>query len=186
MTVLPPDLLYPVTKEDCWSGRLFDLAFWEQATRRAYAVHYWEGTWFRGVAGRGAGFGAALPRQVAAVVTDGRPESARSPLANAEGAKAEGLPLISCLMVTRGRRALLEFAIDGFARQTYPNRELVIVCDSPALPQDDPLERLARTAWGEARGGPTPALHPPHQCRGGLLRVGPLRSPGFRVYSQRG
>ena len=146
VTVLPPHLLYPVTKEDCWSGRLFDLAFWEQATRRAYAVHYWEGTWFRGVAGRGTGFGAALPRQVAAVVTDGRPESARSPLANAEGAKAEGLPLISCLMVTRGRRALLEFAIDGFARQTYPNRELVIVCDSPALPQDDPLERAIRAA----------------------------------------
>ncbi len=140
VTVLPPELLYPVTKEDCWSGRLFDPVFWERATRRAYAVHYWEGTWFRGDAGRGAGPEAALPRQVAAVVTDGRPEDARSPI------KAEGLPLISCLMVTRGRRALLEFAIDGFARQTYPNRELVIVCDSPALPQDDPLERAIRAA----------------------------------------
>ena len=140
VTVLPPELLYPVTKEDCWSGRLFDPVFWERATRRAYAVHYWEGTWFRDAAGRGAGPEAALPRQVAAVVPDGRPEDARSPI------KAEGLPLISCLMVTRGRRALLEFAIDGFARQTYPNRELVIVCDSPALPQDDPLERAIRAA----------------------------------------
>lgn len=144
VTVLPPELLYPVTKEDCWSGRLFDPVFWEQATRRAYAVHYWEGTWFRGAAGRGAGPEAALPRQVAAVVTDGRPEGARSPI------KSEGFPLISCLMVTRGQRAergaLLEFAIDGFARQTYPNRELVVVCDSPALPQDDPLERAIRAA----------------------------------------
>lgn len=142
VTVLPPELLYPVTKEECWSGRLFDPVFWERATRRAYAVHYWEGTWFRDAAGRGAGAEAALPRQIAAVVTDGRPEGARSPI------KAEGLPLISCLMVTRGQRAergaLLEFAIDGFARQTYPNRELVIVCDSPALPQDDPLERAIR------------------------------------------
>ncbi|KAA0579339.1 glycosyltransferase [Azospirillum sp. Sh1] len=146
VTVLPPELLYPVTKEDCWSGRLFDPVFWERATRRAYGVHYWEGTWFRDAAGRGAGPEATLPRQIAAVVTDGRPEGARSPLATAEGAKAEGLPLISCLMVTRGRRALLEFAIDGFARQTYPNRELVIVCDSPALPQDDPLERAVRAA----------------------------------------
>lgn len=148
VTVLPPELLYPVTKEDCWSGRLFDPVFWERATRRAYGVHYWEGTWFRDAAGRGAGPEATLPRQIAAVVTDGRPEGARSPLATAEGAKAEGLPLISCLMVTRGRRALLEFAIDGFARQTYPNRELVIVCDSPALPQDDPLERAIRAAGG--------------------------------------
>ncbi|WP_434625660.1 glycosyltransferase [Azospirillum sp. B2RO_4] len=140
VTVLPPELLYPVTKDDCWGGRLFDPVFWEQATRRAYAVHYWEGTWFRGDAASKTAPEAALPRQIAAVVTDGRPEDARSPI------KAEGLPLISCLMVTRGRRALLEFAIDGFARQTYPNRELVIVCDSPALPQDDPLERAIRAA----------------------------------------
>jgi glycosyltransferase involved in cell wall biosynthesis len=146
VTVLPPELLYPVTKEDCWSGRLFDLAFWEQATRRAYAVHYWEGTWFRDAAAPEAAPEAALPRQVAAVVTDGRPEGARSPPATVEGAKVDGLPLISCLMVTRGRRALLEVAIGCFARQTYPNRELVIVCDSPALPQDDPLERAIRAA----------------------------------------
>ncbi|CAO3459308.1 glycosyltransferase [Azospirillum largimobile] len=141
VTVLPPELLYPVTKEDCWSGRLFDPVFWERATRQAYAVHYWEGTWFRGDAARGIGPGAVLPRQVTAVVTDGRLEEARSPVA-----KTQGLPLISCLMVTRGRTELLEFAIDGFAHQTYPNRELVIVCDSPALLLDDPLERAIRAA----------------------------------------
>ncbi len=140
VTVLPPELLYPVTKDECWSGRLFDPVFWERATRDAYAVHHWEGTWFRGAA-RGAGPAAGLPRQVAAVVTDGRPESERpAPL------RTEGPPLISCLMVTRGRSGLLKFAIDGFARQTYPNRELVVVCDSPALPQDDPLERAIRDA----------------------------------------
>lgn len=141
VTVLAPQLLYPVTKDDCWSGRLFDLAFWERATRDAYAVHYWEGTWFRGAAGRGAGPDAGLPRQVAAVVTDGRPEGERpSPV------RTEERPLISCLMVTRGRSGLPRFAIEGFARQTYPNRELVVVCDSPALPQDDPLERAIRDA----------------------------------------
>ncbi|HYH23441.1 MAG TPA: glycosyltransferase [Azospirillum sp.] len=140
-TVLPPQLLYPVTKDDCWSGRLFDPVFWERATRDAYAVHHWEGTWFRGAAERGAGPGAGLPRQIAAVVTDGRPEGEHPAVA-----KAEGHPLISCLMVTRGRSGLLRLAIEGFARQTYPNRELVIVCDSPALPQDDPLERAIRDA----------------------------------------
>lgn len=141
VTVLPPELLYPVTKDDCWSGRLFDPVFWERATRDAYAVHHWEGTWFRGAAERGAGPGAGLPRQVAAVVTDGRPEGERPAVT-----KAEVHPLISCLMITRGRSSLLKFAIEGFARQTYPNRELVVVCDSPALPQDDPLERAIRDA----------------------------------------
>jgi glycosyltransferase involved in cell wall biosynthesis len=141
VTVLAPELLYPVTKDDCWSGRLFDPVFWERATREAYAVHHWEGTWFRGAADRGGGPAAELPRQVAAVVTDGRPEGERPTVA-----KADGLPLISCLMVTKGRGGLLKFAIDGFARQTYPNRELVVVCDSPALPQDDPLERAIRDA----------------------------------------
>ncbi|MBP2307309.1 glycosyltransferase [Azospirillum melinis] len=164
VTVLPPELLYPVTKEDCWSGRLFDPVFWERVTRRAYAVHYWEGTWFRD----GAGRGAALPRQIAAVVTDGRPEEARVPVA-----KAQDLPLISCLMVTRGQMAgragLLEFAIDGFARQTYPNRELVIVCDGPALPQDDPLERAVRAA-----GCPNVRL----------VRVEPGDQPGVRTLGE--
>ena len=175
VTVLPPELLYPVTKEDCWSGRLFDPVFWERAMRRAYAVHYWEGTWFRD----GAGHSTVLPRQVTAVVTDGRPDGARTPVAT-----VEGLPLVSCLMVTRGQRAgqragragLLELAIDGFARQTYPNRELVVVCDSPALPQDDTLELAIRAAACpnvrlvrvEAGGRP--------DCRQGGLMLGELRN----------
>ena len=41
-------------------------------------------------------------------------------------------PLISCLMLTRGRLVPTRFAIDCYRRQTWPNRELVIVCDDPA------------------------------------------------------
>ena len=40
-------------------------------------------------------------------------------------------PLISCLMVTRGDLVPAQFAIDCFRRQTWPNRELVIVGDAP-------------------------------------------------------
>jgi glycosyltransferase involved in cell wall biosynthesis len=40
-------------------------------------------------------------------------------------------PLISCLMVTRGDLVPAQFAIDCFRRQTWPNRELVIVGDDP-------------------------------------------------------
>src|SRR5688572_27292639 len=40
-------------------------------------------------------------------------------------------PLISCLMLTRGRLVPTRFSIDCYRRQTWPNRELVVVCDDP-------------------------------------------------------
>lgn len=40
------------------------------------------------------------------------------------------LPMISCLMVTRDRLALAKRSIRCFADQSYPNRELVIVCEN--------------------------------------------------------
>jgi glycosyltransferase involved in cell wall biosynthesis len=40
-------------------------------------------------------------------------------------------PLISCIMPTRGRLVPARFAIECFRRQSYPTRELVIVCRSP-------------------------------------------------------
>jgi len=41
-------------------------------------------------------------------------------------------PLVSCLMVTRGKLFPSRHAITCFQRQTYPNRELVVVVDDPA------------------------------------------------------
>lgn len=43
----------------------------------------------------------------------------------------EARPLVSCLMVTRGRLFPSRFAIECFQRQTYANRELLIVIDDP-------------------------------------------------------
>ena len=48
-----------------------------------------------------------------------------------------GCPLVSCLMVTRERPALAQRAIQCFRKQTYPNKELVVVDDDP----HDELER---------------------------------------------
>ncbi len=48
------------------------------------------------------------------------------------------LPLVSCIMPTRNRRAFVELALQGFHRQNYPNAELVIVDDG-----DDDLADLA-------------------------------------------
>ncbi|MBS1213128.1 MAG: hypothetical protein H6R26_1745, partial [Proteobacteria bacterium] len=45
---------------------------------------------------------------------------------------AEDRPLVSCLMVTRGRVFPARFAIACFQYQTYENRELIIVVDDPA------------------------------------------------------
>jgi glycosyltransferase involved in cell wall biosynthesis len=47
VTLVEPEVLYPLTKDDCWTGRAHNPPFFAQATRSAYAVHYWEGTWFR-------------------------------------------------------------------------------------------------------------------------------------------
>ena len=61
-------------------------------------------------------------------------------------------PLISCLMLTRGRLVPTRFSIDCYRRQTWPNRELIVVCDDPAseLPAyietlDDPSIRYVLT-----------------------------------------
>lgn len=51
-------------------------------------------------------------------------------------------PLISCLMVTRGDLVPAQFAIDAFRRQTWPNRELVIVCGVPGSDLPDFLATL--------------------------------------------
>lgn len=48
----------------------------------------------------------------------------------AQGQQLTG-PLISCLMVTRGGAMPAALAIDCYRRQTWRDRELIIVCDTP-------------------------------------------------------
>lgn len=52
-------------------------------------------------------------------------------------------PLVSCLMVTRGNLLPARFAVDAFRRQSWPHRELVIVCDAPAVELRGYLQTLA-------------------------------------------
>jgi glycosyltransferase involved in cell wall biosynthesis len=51
-------------------------------------------------------------------------------------------PLVSCLCVTRNNFSLLSRAIDCFDKQTYPNKELVILCEdnNPNLSKIKQLE----------------------------------------------
>jgi hypothetical protein len=46
-------------------------------------------------------------------------------------------PLVSCLMVTRGRLFPSRFAVDCFLGQTWTERELVLVCDAPGSAIED-------------------------------------------------
>jgi len=39
-------------------------------------------------------------------------------------------PLVSCIMPTRGRALFLPAAVDCFLKQTYPNKELIILGDN--------------------------------------------------------
>ncbi|MDR3415099.1 MAG: glycosyltransferase family A protein [Nevskia sp.] len=55
-----------------------------------------------------------------------------------------GTPKISCLMVTRGRLSRARLAIDCYLRQTYPDKELVIVSESPQPALREHLAALGR------------------------------------------
>ncbi|HZZ70382.1 MAG TPA: glycosyltransferase [Phenylobacterium sp.] len=73
----------------------------------------------------------------------------------AHESKAEPLPLISCVMPTRGRPRFVAQAIEYFRRQDYPNRELVIVYEGDGdLPAgiEEPSVRLLRTAQASIGG----------------------------------
>lgn len=53
-----------------------------------------------------------------------------------------GGPLVSCLMVSRGGIFPARFAIDAFLRQTYSQRELVMICDTRDAPLEHYVEAL--------------------------------------------
>ncbi|MGU3537394.1 glycosyltransferase [Methylobacterium sp. A54F] len=139
--LLPAAAVYPVDKFACWDGGLHDLAFRELATRRAFAVHHWDGGWFRSPKQRAQELKVALTGPAEPQAPD----------------PGDPLPLVSCLMVTRGRAAQARLAVACFQAQTYPNRELVIVEDG-----DDAT--LAEAVAGDPRirhhrtGDPAPVL----------------------------
>jgi Glycosyl transferase family 2 len=104
-----------------------------------------------------------------------RPASSRWETATGEryrrAIKQAGPPLVSCLMPTTGdRRGFLPQAIKCFQRQTYPNLELVILCDGDddmtgLVPRDD--KRIRYTYLGRER-----------QTLGAKLNLGCERAKG--------
>lgn len=122
--LLPASVLYPFDKTECWQGGSFDLERFEAQTANSFAVHHWDGTWFRGNKGTDEPIPASVRARVSA-------PAASEP----RGYPHNWQPLVSCLMVTRGRSTLVRQSIECFLRQTYANCELVII-------DDDPVENL--------------------------------------------
>lgn len=122
-TLLPSEVVYPVTnvEVDWLAGRVPGARHWFGAG--TYAIHYWDGSWWRK---RGGALKMQLLRGGAAVV-GGWLELER---AKGSALCREYQPLVSCLMVTGKRPGLAAVAVEAFQRQTYANRELVIIDDS--------------------------------------------------------
>jgi hypothetical protein len=137
-TLLPASELYPLAKREVWAGALDAPGAREHLARTAFAVHHWHGSWIRSDTLKWdlADLPDEPPLHLLVerhVVQTGRllrdVWRARAP--------ATERPLVSALMVTRGRAAQAACAIACFRAQTWTNRELVIV-------DDDENETLAR------------------------------------------
>ena len=80
-------------------------------------------------------------------------------------------PLVSCLMVTRGDPELVMSALHCFEHQTYPNRELIIVCDNVAAELHSLIEK--------SRGAPVRVVSvDPGQALGSLRNIAVANAKG--------
>lgn len=127
--VLPAERLYPFSKTDCWSGRAYDIEYWEQATREAYVAHYWDGGWFRT-----APAPQGLPLDAPATINAVEPPAGT----------VEPWPRITALMLSVGRLERARPAIEDFLAQTYGNRELLVAAHAPEPALAEYLAGLGR------------------------------------------
>ena len=161
--LLPSTLIYPVTKTECWAGKLESPGFRQQATQHAYALHHWSGSWYtQASAASSQTAGAPIYRlHQGRIVESSHLDEGRAKIVPEQAPQEP--PRISCLMVTRGRYELARQALQDFRQQTYPNRELLIM-------DDDEDERLAH----DVEMGPTAGLVylrlPPENLTLGALR----------------
>lgn len=138
ITLAPSELLYPATKFDCWDGKLSNPEFRQQSARKAFAIHYWHGSWFR--AGKDQQHATTKDTVPLSLMQKGRivlRSQFRHSLSQSLYGKESEHPLISCLMITKHRFYQAKLAIQCFQKQTYPNKELIII-------DDDESDRLAQ------------------------------------------
>ena len=126
ISLVASELLYPVTKFDCWDGKLNNSQFRQKITTQAFAIHHWHGSWFKQ---KSAKTKDTLPLSL---MIKGRiilHSKFRFNLYQSLSNQEANQPLISCMMVTKNRFEQAKLAIQCFQNQTYPYKELVIVDD---------------------------------------------------------
>ena len=152
ISLIPATLLYPIDEETGYENLTNKSSSKLLVHEEAYAIHHWSGTWWRANVSDEAiaqkklsflNFFAALelpgPLRPSAQNTWYRVLQKgivyRQAELNLEKESAilldqsEELPMVSCLLVTKNRFHQAIKAIQCFLRQSYPNRELIIVDD---------------------------------------------------------
>lgn len=131
VSLVAPDLLYPVDKYDCWRGRLFDLDYWDAATRDAYAIHHWDGSWFR----EDAAGSEPPPGAVSAQIEIGGGSAGPLGYVAMRYDLSETFPdppLVTAILPASSTRDEVMRAVACWRAQTWPNRELLVVAGSDA------------------------------------------------------
>ncbi|MEN9315761.1 MAG: hypothetical protein RIS35_2154, partial [Pseudomonadota bacterium] len=119
ITLVAPEVFYPLDKFQCRDEKFKDRSAWPIASREAFAVHYWEGTWWR-PEHRGKAGKTEAPRAAGPVAAAPSPEpvaprvrvtlyghlSGASGLASAArgtgtALKAAGVPFTGCDILDR-------------------------------------------------------------------------------------
>lgn len=123
-------VLSPFSQREAYAGEAEDPQRRATLTESSYAIHHWDNSWFAKPQidldpGNGVAVNLLLRRRILSHGTV-RPNVLR------EMKRAgERTPLISCLMVTQRRAAQAKAAVQSFLNQTWKERELVILDDSP-------------------------------------------------------
>jgi Glycosyltransferase sugar-binding region containing DXD motif/Glycosyl transferase family 2 len=134
--LLDSQILSPMTQSESRSGRWGDPAFREHAAEHSFAVHHWANTWVPM-----SGLFPSLDACPAHLLLRRRVVMSGELHTEVLG-KVDTLttgPVVSCMMITRNRAAKAAQAIACFRRQSYRNRELLIV-DDGVDDGDDTLE----------------------------------------------
>lgn len=132
ITLESPELLYPIHNEENWRHLQKDSEKRDRIYSRAFTIHHWHGSWWKPEAPTEEEEKPCLVLQEGMIVSQS--------MFREIPPDKENLPKISCLMVTKGRMEMAKRAIHCFCKQTYINKELVIVEDD----EDDSLEQWVK------------------------------------------
>lgn len=69
------------------------------------------------------------------------------------------MPRFSVLVPTRDRPDLVGFCLEGLARQTFPDVEVIVVDNPAELPSRDAFERWRKEGWHYVRASEPLTMH---------------------------